>query len=127
MLKKNLNYISYSHNKTADKYSNSNKNSRIKMNCIYCNKETQSLHHSHDSHLNWRCNPCKTYYHKGLINMFSNVNNYLFAVQFLYEHSDYKARIIETKNGRTLVKFSHFPDINPFNINNKLKLYLTFS
>lgn len=95
------------------------------MNCHYCDKECET----HGYGLSWTCLECRVYYYKSCMNMLTTIGHKEYCLQFIYEHDKHgthKAELFCTDRADSLVIFDKFPDITPSNINEKVKLYLTF-
>ncbi len=97
------------------------------MNCHYCNQvceknEIQSVDF---------CHPCQVRYHGVAITLYTNLNGKEYSVKFINGPCDFPTRIGLSRPGSwvttVLFNLTTRPDINPTNIQEKLKLYLTFS
>lgn len=103
------------------------------MNCHYCDQPcsqpSKFARWQNDSWYDnsWSCYHCHTFYHKGKINLITEINGEEFCLQFLYEPSEFPASLFATKNSKTILNFEKHPDINPGNINEKVKTYILFS
>ena len=95
------------------------------MNCIFCNKicvEYSSIDMYGDlSH--HECDTCNTYYHDTYHNIWSQK---LHIACTVFNNSEIYAQVVNL-NGDILFKCYSPININPSNIDEKLKLYLTFS
>lgn len=109
------------------------------MNCHYCHNLCRNNVSS------WICNICPAEFFSGHINLYTYIDGKKYTFQMRHEHTDSPARIICPRPnvnkdfGNVIGATSHYVDshiinlpkipdnINPTNVNEKIKLYLLFS
>ncbi len=109
------------------------------MNCHYCHNLCRNNVSS------WICDICPAEFFNGHINLYTTINGKKYTFQMRFEHTEFPARIIcpRTKvldlipDGKIehmvrmdshIINLPKIPDnINPSNVQEKVKLYLLFS
>lgn len=89
------------------------------MNCHYCDRECAKGSNDYQY-----CRTCYVDYAGHKMTMWCLINHKLYSLQINYEHTQYPAQIVHEKE--VLINFEKIPDINPLNIEEKIRLYLKF-
>lgn len=101
------------------------------MKCHYCDKVCRNNVSS------WICDNCSAEFFHGHINLYTSIKGEAYTFQMRFEHTQFPARIICPFNfdisglsnrKNNIINLPKIPDnINPANVNEKVKLFLLFS